>query len=145
VARLLRDGIVDETGYLEESALPDELKGKISIRDVRNLQLAKAAVRAAVEIMQKKNGGRLPEEILLAGGFGQYLNAEDALTIGMLPESCRGKIRSIGNAAGKGACMALDGENREKLKKIAALCSYEELSGSPDFNEAYVEAMSFDQ
>lgn len=139
-ARLLNEGICDTTGRLLGDA------GTVVQKDIRNLQLAKAAVRGAIETVLKISGVKAVDvkRILIAGGFGMYLDIDNAFTIGMFPEGFKGRISFIGNSAGAGASLALSGANRKKLSEIAAMCRYEELSSSALFSEEYVDAMSFE-
>lgn len=140
VAALLKNGTCSESGRLLSDG------GKVSQKDVRNLQLAKAAVRGAIETVLMIEGIRASDvkRILIAGGFGMYLDIENAFTIGMFPEEFRGRITYVGNSAGAGASMALSQKNRKKLKDIAAMCRYEELSSSKLFYDEYIDAMSFE-
>lgn len=139
-AELLKLGSCDRSGRLNGDG------GKVSQKDIRNLQLAKAAVRGAIETVLKLSGKKASDvkRILIAGGFGMYLDMEHALYIGMFPEEFRGRIEYIGNSAGAGASMALSGKNRKLLGDIAAMCRYEELSASKLFYDEYIDAMNFE-
>lgn len=135
--------------YAEDGVLRFYLAGKVyvSARDVRAVQLAKAAIRAGLETLltlSGKSSGDV-ENVFIAGGFGTYMNTASACRIGLLPECFARRSRHIGNAAGAGAAMALDSENRSRLGHLAAACRYCELSGSPVFNELYIEAMPFEE
>ena len=147
VAALLKNGIIDETGLLEDERYKFSEKVYISRKDIRNLQLAKAAIRAGIETLLKKSGNSFDDidEVLIAGGFGSYLDVTSACIIGMLPPALVKKARYVGNCAGKGASLALTYEGRRNLKKIAELCQYEELSASHLFNNEYIDAMMFDE
>lgn len=113
-------------------------------RDVRQVQLAKGAMRAGVEILLGELGAA-PEdvvEVCLAGAFGNYIRPESALTIGLMPRFPRAAITPVGNAAGAGAQMAL--LSREAWAEAAALTSqveYIELSLRQDFQQVFAEAM----
>ena len=98
-AELLKQGQLDETGFLSETKNNRYLKQE----DIRDLQMAKAAVRAGVEILWEKMGRPEIAVIYLAGGFGYYLDVEAALAIGLLPERLRGRIHAVGNTALEGA------------------------------------------
>lgn len=140
VAGLLAEGTCSENGRLLKDG------GKVTQKDVRNLQLAKAAVRGAIETILKISHLKAGDvkRVLIAGGFGMYLDIEDALTIGMFPEEFAGRITYIGNSAGAGASMALSQKSRKKLKEISKMCRYEELSSSKLFYDEYIEAMNFE-
>ena len=100
-AELLQQGKLDETGFLSEANNNNE--HYLNQKDIRDLQMAKAAVRAGVEILWEKMGSPEIEMVYLAGGFGYYLDVEAALAIGLLPERLRGRIRAVGNTALEGA------------------------------------------
>ena len=146
-AKLLNEEIIDETGRFDEKAYREKYPDGPEVKpgDIRDLQLAKASVRGAIETMLEVSGTDVKEisEVVVAGGFGMYLDPESAFTIGMFPEEFKGKIRYAGNAAGAGACLALRSENRQILKEIAAKCRYEELSASKLFDGKYIDAMMF--
>ncbi len=118
----------------------------LSQRDVRELQLAKGAVRAAIDLLLAAvdlNADNL-EEVLLAGAFGNYIRAESALRIGMLPPIAAHKIKGVGNAAGAGALLALiSTEERERAVQLAAAAEHIELSRRPEFQMAFMETMMF--
>ncbi|MDO4749924.1 MAG: ASKHA domain-containing protein [Eubacteriales bacterium] len=119
----------------------------VSSQDLRELQLAKAALRAGAETLLSLCG-KNPEDIdslLIAGGFGAYMDLDSALRIGLLPPVPKDKIRHVGNAAGAGAALALDPDKRAELETFSACCSYHELSGSELFSELYLENMSFEE
>lgn len=110
-ASLLERGILDETGLLADPyfetgvTIPwKQVSLSIENKDIRNLQLAKAAVRAGVEILWETLGTPVVDQVYLAGGFGYYLDVEAAFQIGLLPESLRGKVQAVGNTSLAGAC-----------------------------------------
>ena len=169
LAMLLELGIVDESGYLQP---PDELDENFApwleededgngifylthdrsisftARDVRAIQLAKAAVAAGISVLLEASGLTLNDidTLYLAGGFGSHLNPDSAVAIGMLPEALRNKIVPVGNAALTGASMALlDPANRTALLDIQRSCTYLELSGHAGFNRLFPEHMTFDK
>ena len=118
----------------------------LTAEDVRNLQLAKAAVAGGIQVLLRQRGIS-PEQVdglYLAGGFGSYMDPDSAAAIGMLPRALADRCRTLGNTALAGASMvALDRQYGEKLQEIARQCSYLELSGNPDFTEAFTESMTF--
>ena len=118
----------------------------LTARDVRQLQLAKAAVAAGIRVLLKKGGTDISEiqGLYLAGGFGSFLNPHSAADIGMLPKELTEKTTVLGNASLMGASMALTDEGaRAQLRDIQRACRYIELSGDRDFNEEYPEQMFF--
>ncbi len=108
--------------------------------DVRSVQLGKSALRAGIEILLAESGvGRL-DRIYLAGTFGNHLEPEDILDIGLVPPVPVERIRSIGNAAGDGARMALfNRHHRQRALALARKLHVLELSGRPDFQDLFVE------
>lgn len=165
LAMLLELEIVDETGRLLppdeapkgfERWLSEDENGNgvfhltdsvcLSAADVRQLQLAKAAVAAGIAVLTETAGisPKKVDRLYLAGGFGVHLDPYSAATIGMLPDCLKDKTVSIGNSALAGAAQALlDGEKRNQLLKIKEKCQYLELSGNPAFNRLYPEHMMF--
>ncbi|MBR7142480.1 MAG: DUF4445 domain-containing protein [Clostridia bacterium] len=149
-AALLETEQMDESGALESDEglmwLDRQAQLSFTQRDVRELQLAKGAVAAGIDVLLKQ--ADLAESglsrLLLAGGFGTYLNPESACRIGLLPSVGTHKITAVGNAAGLGACDCLkSGRAREDAVHLAAQMQYIELSCLPAFNEAYMERMLF--
>lgn len=138
--RLRRNGRGELSFYLTESVW-------LSASDLRAVQLAKAALRAGIETLLSLRGFRAEDlhQCLLAGGFGSFMNVRSACILGLLPPCLEKKTRSIGNAAGAGAALALDPAERTRLETLAGLCRYHELSGSRLFNENYLDFMSFDE
>ena len=120
----------------------------LTAADVRNLQLAKAAVAAGIRVLLQQRG-LTPEQldgVYLAGGFGSYLDPESAAAIGMLPRACAGKLHTLGNTALAGAAvLTLDGAQWQRIRSISRVCSYLELSGRADFAAAFTENLSFPQ
>ncbi|MCX7747249.1 MAG: ASKHA domain-containing protein [Clostridia bacterium] len=119
----------------------------ITQRDIREVQNAKAAIAAGIRILVKEAGVTINDidKVYLAGGFGSYIDIENAIHIGIIPKELRGKVESIGNAAGEGAVQSLLSANMlNKLNKIKKRIHYVELSASVEFMEEFVEAMGFE-
>lgn len=126
----------------------DETGGPIHLsqRDVRELQLAKGAVRAAIELLLDLAGLGAADldEVLLAGAFGNYINPASALRMGLLPRTPVERIKGVGNAAGAGALLALvSTDERARAVELAAAAEHVELSRRPDFQTAFMETMLF--
>jgi uncharacterized 2Fe-2S/4Fe-4S cluster protein (DUF4445 family) len=118
----------------------------ITQRDIRELQKAKAAMRAGAEILMKRMGVTEKDikKMYLAGAFGNYIDPENARTIGIYPELPLEKITFVGNTAGTGAKMCLiSKEEREYADKISKKVKYLELAADEDFQTEYVNAMYF--
>jgi uncharacterized 2Fe-2S/4Fe-4S cluster protein (DUF4445 family) len=118
----------------------------LSQSDISEYQLAKAAVRAGIKILQQKIGVNKNQikRILLAGAFGSFIDASDALAADLLPEVPIEIIESAGNAAGYGAIAALVSKmERTKICHLANSIQYVELSTEPDFNRLFAKALVF--
>lgn len=164
-AVLLKLGAIDESGRLfpPEAApesvrrfiKPDSMgngvffltdKVYLTAGDVRNLQLAKAAVAAGVQVLLDRRGVELEEldGVYIAGGFGNYLDPESAMDIGLLPRLPNKKLHCVGNTSLAGAALAaLDDKKRATLLDIAHKCDYIELSGCADFTRTFTDNMTF--
>jgi uncharacterized 2Fe-2S/4Fe-4S cluster protein (DUF4445 family) len=115
----------------------------ISQKDVRELQLAKAAIRLGIQALVGDEGLTEDdlEKIIIAGAFGTFIDVKSAITIGMLPDLPLERFSQVGNAAGTGARLALISKTeREKAKEIAKLDGYIELAKIPGFNRRFAEA-----
>jgi uncharacterized 2Fe-2S/4Fe-4S cluster protein (DUF4445 family) len=115
-------------------------------KDVRELQLAKGAVAAGIEILMAQMGVRVGDidRIYLAGALGNYVNPTSAMRIGLIPVVDIQKVSSVGNAASTGAAMALLSKKKwEEVSVIADRVEHVELSLDPRFYEAFIAAMDF--
>ena len=145
VACLRRLGEVDEGGCL---AKPRELAEGVTLQpqDVRELQLAKSAVRAGAETLLEAAGLSAADldEVLLTGGFGAGLDKGNALALGLLPEVPEDKVRALGNCAGAGAVRTLlDPMALAELERAAGKAKTVQLDGNPSFSEKFMEYMTF--
>ena len=118
----------------------------ITQNDIREVQLAKAAMSAGIQIMMQKMDSR-PEEldqIIVAGAFGNYIDKNSAVGIGILPDIDRNKIISAGNTAGAGTLMAVaSSKEAVRVQQIPDRLEHIELANEPDFQTVYLNAMSF--
>lgn len=175
VAEFVRVGIVDNSGKMskkdEADHLPPFLRKRLgntgqgnyfflssaaeagsepivlTQKDIRELQLAKAAVRAGIQVLLNEANLTYEEidDVLLAGAFGSYIDKESAVTLGLLPPVPAEKIKSVGNAAGAGAKLALlSSEIRLRGIKVAKEVRHIELSSRADFQDQFVKMLSFD-
>ncbi len=115
-------------------------------KDLREVQLAKAAVAAGVETLLRQAGLTAEDvgTLWLAGGFGSYIRPDSAAVIGLIPTDLASKTRSLGNAAARGAILCLlSREKHEEVRRLSDEAKTIELSGRPDFQNAYIEAMMF--
>ena len=174
LAGLLEAGAIDWTGLIAMDArasLPPSLAARLVMRgeerqvivarageadaaseivltqdDVRQVQLAKGAIASGIAMLQHVAG--VPddrvEELLLAGGFGNYLSIASAVRIGLIPPLPAGRIRYVGNAASLGAQLCLLSEaERARAVELAARIEHVSLAAHPDFEEIFVNAMNF--
>ena len=174
VAKMLVAGVLDASGRLRTKAKASlvpalggrliESEGKESFvlawaaeagkdeditltqTDIRQLQLAKGAICSGVVTLQKVMGiaDDEIEELMLCGGFGNYINIESAVRIRLLPELPLDKITYYGNAAALGAQMALLSETeRARAEELARGMDHVSLASQPDFQDVFVEALKF--
>ncbi|MFQ6100221.1 MAG: ASKHA domain-containing protein [Anaerolineae bacterium] len=116
----------------------------ITRKDVSEIQLAKAAIRAGIEVLLGEAGleAEQVERVVVAGAFGTYLDVDSALAVGVLPPLPRERFVQVGNAAGMGAKLALLSRRcRELAEEIARRVEYVELTTHPRFVEEYVAAL----
>jgi uncharacterized 2Fe-2S/4Fe-4S cluster protein (DUF4445 family) len=120
----------------------------LSQKDIREVQLAKAAIRAGIQLLQKKMKitDEQIEQVFLAGAFGSYIRRESALRIGLLPAVPVDKIQFVGNAACSGAQMALlSSACRQNAIELARRIQYLEIAHERDFQAVYTDAMLFEK
>jgi len=114
--------------------------------DIRQVQLAKGAIGGGIRMLQHVL--RVPDEaltdLMLAGGFGNYLSIRSAVRIGLIPPLPPERIRYVGNAAALGAQLALVSEaERARADRLARSIEHLSLATHPDFQDLFVEAMNF--
>jgi uncharacterized 2Fe-2S/4Fe-4S cluster protein (DUF4445 family) len=116
----------------------------ITQKDVRELQLAKGAIRTGIQVLLEASGHAEEdiEQVIIAGAFGTYIDVASAVTIGMLPPLPLDRFRQVGNAAGTGARLALISESkRAEAQAIARQVGYIELATAPRFARIFAQAM----
>lgn len=129
--------------YFSEDGKSDVV---ITQKDVREVQLAKAAISAGISIMMTEIGltAETLEKISIAGAFGNYIRTASAINIGLLPKIAEEKIHSLGNSAGIGASMILLSECcRQEAEVTAGRIEHIELAARSDFQDQYMTAMMF--
>ena len=146
LACLLDLEALDETGLLDGDPTP--LSGDVSLtqKDVRMIQLAKSAVCAGMYTLVERASLTTDDvsELLVAGGFGSYLDLGSAGKIGLIPLSIVPRTRVIGNASLDGASMLLlDKALRAESEAMANAAETVDLSTDPVFMEQYTEGMFF--
>lgn len=176
IAMLLETGIVDESGRIvdEDELLTDaakanafrivEVEGKkafliadkdetgngeqvfLGQKDIREVQLAKGAMAAGIELMSKELGIKTSDikQVMIAGAFGNYMDPHSACAIGLIPRELEDRIIPIGNAAGEGAKIAaLSRTECEKSQEMAKHTEFLELATDPDFQDTFVDQLEF--
>lgn len=165
VAELFRAGIVDSRGkfkknlstkrvregesgweyviaWKEETSIGRDIP--ITQQDVRQIQLAKAALFTAARTLLKRSNLESPDKIILAGGFGSYIDKEKAMLIGLIPDCELDKVYAVGNAAGDGARIALlNVEKRNEIDSVTRRVERFELPTDPEFQNQFMLATSF--
>ena len=145
VAQLLELGWIEPSGRMEETYYFTD-KVFINQKDVRELQLAKAAIAAGIKILCRNEGHEVSDvkQLLLAGAFGNYLDPHSACAIGLLPAELEDRILPVGNAAGAGAEIAVLNHNEERRSaEMAEKVKFVELANDPEFQDVYVDQMFF--
>lgn len=173
-AELLRTGMVDMTGRLlpaeeQDGNLPTELRERLvphesdlsfliaesddgapivlTQRDVRELQLAKGAIRTGIDLLLDQAGVTLSDldEFCIAGGFGNYLDKANAIQLGLIPDLPLEKLRFIGNGALVGAKLSLLSQTLRRAGAQAAReAEHVQVAHTPDFQMRFSEAMLFE-
>ena len=118
----------------------------MDIRDVRELQFAKASIATGWRLLVEELGVDVADiqQVLLAGSFGSYLSPASAIEIGLVPTLPRTRIVPAGNVAGEGAKMALlSMQERHAATAMLDAVHYVELSDRPDFNDRFVDELTF--
>lgn len=148
IAVLLETGTIDEMGHLEGGSYTLCDNVVLTQKDVREVQLAKAAIRSGIELMAKKLDKDIDSirRVLLAGAFGNYLSPASACRIGMIPPVLMDRILPIGNAAGEGARLcSLSREEFAYAAKLAEKTEFLELAALPEFQDCYVDCLTFEE
>ncbi len=165
VAELFRAGIVDSRGkfkkdletrrvregesgweyviaWTEETSIGRDIP--ITQQDVRQIQLAKAALFTAARTLLKRSNLQNPDKVILAGGFGSFIDKEKAMLIGLIPDCELDNVYAVGNAAGDGARIALlNIEKRNEIDAVTRNVERFELPTDPDFQNQFMLATSF--
>nr|MBC7245624.1 DUF4445 domain-containing protein [Chloroflexota bacterium] len=162
LAQLYLHGVVDRSGRMGEHPrvrvrngerefvlVNEEERGgspaiTITQRDVRELQLAKGAIRTGIEALLQDAGRRTEEieRVVIAGAFGSYIDVSSAVAIGMLPALPLERFVQVGNAAGTGARLALISESKRRAaQEIARRVRYIELATVPNFQRLFAASM----
>ena len=159
VAQLYKAGLIDEMGHLESGQersdifvlVPPEKAGDdrgvyLTQKDVREVQLAKAAIAAGIQLLMKELGIREKDiqKVYIAGAFGNYMNPASACAIGLLPPELEQRVEPVGNAAGEGAKIALlNADELEATDSMVKGICFLELAASAEFQDTFVDELAF--
>lgn len=155
MAGLVREGLVDETGKLVEpyfhkgfplASTLDYQRITLSQQDIREIQMAKSAIRAGIESLIERSGisRQRVHQVFLAGGFGYYLDPQKAAVIGLLPADLAERTTAVGNTSLKGAIGLLTGAvTLEELQAIAAGAEEIVLGNDEAFQRLYIDYLNF--
>jgi uncharacterized 2Fe-2S/4Fe-4S cluster protein (DUF4445 family) len=153
IATLLDEGIISTDGFMEQKYYlvsgEESSTGKAIIlmpQDVREMQLAKSAIISGIYILLQEAGLEVNkvDALFLAGGFGNYMNVDSALRIGLIPQKLKGKIISVGNTSGTGAVLALKSIYFDNvIEKLLSKTKYVELSTAENFPLEFAMNMKF--
>lgn len=153
MAEILEHGWMDKTGLLNErygeNGISITGKGnpiRFYQKDVREIQLAKAAVRAGIETLIHEYGIDYEEidTIYIAGGFGYTLNVQNACRMGLFPQRCERKLQAIGNSSLQGAIRyLLERDAKENIENIRKRSKEIPLALCEKFQDSYIENMYF--
>lgn len=164
VAELFLAGVIDETGRMLAKGRdvkdnpnliakgrnfeyvlfrgPDRVV-KVIPSDVRAIQLAKSACYSGAKLLMDAMGVTKVDQVLLAGAFGSYIDVKYAMTLGMIPDCDLTKVRSVGNAAGTGARIALlSRAARTEIETVIRRVEKVETAIAPKFQEYFIAAMN---
>lgn len=152
VSELLVNGLIDESGLLSsdyfQTGFPIENNLVFTQNDVREVQLAKSAIRAGLETLAHEYGIAIKDikHLYIAGGFGQKINILKASSIGMIPYSLINKSIPVGNSSLYGAIAFASNENLESRMVNVANSAYEiNLASNKTFNNLYIDYMAFEE
>ena len=128
----------------EDSATGTDIS--ITQADVRQIQLVKSSICTGIQFLFDRVDADRELKVYLAGAFGNYIDIDSALTIGLLPGIRQEQVFSAGNAAGTGAVQVLlSRERKERCIAIAAKTGYVELAAQPGFQQRFLENLNFPQ
>ncbi len=137
--RIVGDG--KTSAYLLHAGPPEI---RIVQLDIRNIQLAKAAVYAGAQLLLGKSGAESVDKIILTGAFGSYIDPKYAMILGLIPDCELAKVSAAGNAAGTGARIALlNAQARQEIAEVARTVEKIETALDADFQDQFVGAMAF--
>ena len=164
VAELFLSGVIDDTGRMlakgrDIAKFPNLVpRGrnveyvlyshadrivKVVPSDIRAIQLAKAACYSGARLLMDEMGVTRVDKVLLAGAFGSYIDVKYAMILGMIPDCDLNKVRSVGNAAGTGARIALlSAATRREIESVVRRVEKIETAIAPKFQDYFIASMN---
>ena len=116
----------------------------LTLKDIRQIQLAKAALFVAARTLLRQMNLERPDKLILAGGFGSYIDKTKAMLIGLIPDLPLEDVYAVGNAAGDGARIALlNLQKRREAAEVARSVQRFELPTDPEFQNQFMLALNF--
>jgi uncharacterized 2Fe-2S/4Fe-4S cluster protein (DUF4445 family) len=147
ISCLLELEIIDETGYMEDDfTLCDNVT--LTQDDVRQFQLAKAAIRAGLEVLLDEGDLTWQDlgHLFIAGGLGNHIHYESAVKVGLFSPNFGGEAKAVGNTSLAGAMAVLrESDALDAIERAAGECTFIELNLSPLFSEEFMMRMSFEE
>ena len=141
---LLYTPLGDGSSYSVSDSATDQPQMLITQNDIRQIQLAKAALYAGVKLLMDHIGTDKIERIRLAGAFGSHINVQHAMVLGLIPDCVLEEVSSAGNAAGTGARIALlNRQSRDLIETLVKNIEKIETALEPKFQDYFVDAMAF--
>ncbi len=159
VAEMRMSGIIDQTGRIGspeetgcERCFQDGRTFSVSLyqgasnisftsNDVREVQMAKAALYASIRLLMDEAGVQAVEKTVLAGAFGSHISTKHAIVLGLIPDCAFDKVTAVGNAAGTGACMALlDVGARRRIEATVRTIRNVDTATHPNFQKYFLNA-----
>ncbi len=114
----------------------------ITQQDVRAIQFAKSALYTGAKLLMERRRVEKVDRVLLAGGFGAYIDKERAMILGLFPDCDLDKVYAVGNSAGDGAVLCLlSRERRRRARELARWIEYVETAIEPNFQARFVDAL----
>ena len=156
VAASLRERVIDATGRFDYARYSDanlpvaqSQRGEVitfTQKDVREVQLAKSAIRSGLDVVLKRYGITYDDidTVFLAGGFGAFLRIESATLIGMIPTALKSKVKTVGNSSlGGTIAYLLDQTSRQTIHDLLAVTTAVDLATDTEFNDLFLENLQF--
>lgn len=156
-AELFKNKIIDKTGKFDDNKLKnsfinitgdkeDEVDIVFTQKDIREIQMAKSAIRSGIEILIKKFNCSYDEikKVYIAGGFGSKINLKNAAAIGLVPENILSKVELVGNSSLSGAVQYMLNKNTKRdMQHIIDIAENIDISMDDEFNRQFIDNMSF--